>query len=92
VTAADFIICRGNGNKALVGVGTYSGEDRTDLVSLDTVIAGRIDASSVTMQFINAAWKQRQVRTQIEAVARTTNGTYKVNLQTLSGVTVPCHP
>ncbi len=92
VTAADFMMCRGNGNRALVGVGAYSAVDRPDLVFPDTVIAGRIDTSKVTMPFLNAAWKQRLVRTQIEYVARTTNGTYKVNQRTLSGVTVPLPP
>jgi type I restriction enzyme S subunit len=92
VAAADFMLCRGNGNKALVGVGAHSTADRPDLVFPDTVIAGRVDTSKVTMPFLNAAWKQRLVRSQIESVARTTNGTYKVNQQTLSGVTVPLPP
>jgi type I restriction enzyme, S subunit len=92
VAATDFMMCRGNGNKSLVGVGAYSSEDRLDLVFPDTVIAGRIDTKVVTMPFLNGAWRQREVRSQIESLARTTNGTYKVNQQSLSSVTVAVPP
>lgn len=92
ITDRDFLMCRGNGNKALVGVGTYSRENRPELVFPDTVIAGTVNTKLVTMPFLEAAWKRRDVRVQIEAVARTTNGTYKVNQQTLSGVLVPVPP
>ena len=92
ITNGDFLICRGNGNKALVGVGTYSRENRPDLVFPDTVIAGTVDTTLVTMPFLEAAWKRREVRSQVEAVARTTNGTYKVNQQTLSGVVLRVPP
>lgn len=92
ITDRDFLMCRGNGNKALVGVGTYSRENRPDLVFPDTVIAGTVDTKLVTMPFLEAAWKRFDVRAQIEAVARTTNGTYKVNQQTLSKVLVPVPP
>lgn len=88
----DFLMCRGNGNKALVGIGTYSRVDRPDLVFPDTVIAGTVDTTLVTMPFLGAAWNRWEVRAQIESAARTTNGTYKVNQQTLSQVLVPVPP
>ena len=92
ITRRDFLMCRGNGNKALVGVGTYSNEDRADLVFPDTIIAGTVDTALVTMPFLEAAWKRRDVRTQIESLARTTNGTYKVNQQALASVLVSVPP
>lgn len=92
ITDRDFLMCRGNGNKALVDVGTYSKEDRPDLVFPDTVVAGTVDTTLVTMPFLEAAWKRREVRAQIESAARTTNGTYKVNQQTLSSVLVSVPP
>ncbi len=92
VTDRDFLMCRGNGNKSLVGVGTFSREERSDLVFPDTIIAGTVDTTLVTMPFLEAAWRRQDVRTQIETVARTTNGTYKVNQQSLSGVMVPVPP
>ncbi|MFW6597102.1 restriction endonuclease subunit S [Propionibacteriaceae bacterium Y2011] len=92
VTDRDFLMCRGNGNKALVGVGTYSRENRSDLVFPDTVIAGAVDTTLVTLSFLEAAWKQKATRSQIEAVARTTNGTYKVNQKTLGRVILAVPP
>lgn len=92
VTSRDFLICRGNGNKALVGTGTYSQEDRPDLVFPDTVIAGTVDTTLMLLPFLEAAWKRREVRAQVEALARTTNGTFKVNQKTLSTVSVPTPP
>lgn len=92
ITNRDFLMCRGNGNKAFVGVGTYARENRPDLVFPDTVIAGTVDKTLVTMPFLEAAWRRRDIRAQIESVARTTNGTYKVNQRTLSGVVVRVPP
>lgn len=92
VCRSDFLMCRGNGNKELVGVGGFSREDRPDLVFPDTIIAGRVDTSRITMPFLATAWKQPQVRRQIEALARTTNGTYKINQQALSSVMVAVPP
>lgn len=89
VSSADFLICRGNGNKSLVGAATFSREDRPDLVFPDTIIAGRVDTTKVTLTFLEAAWRQRSVRRQIETAARTTNGTFKVNQELLSKVRVP---
>lgn len=88
VRAGDFLMCRGNGNKNLVGRGTYSRENLPDLVFPDTVVAGTVDSAVATMQFLEVAWRQPAVRSQIEAMARTTNGTYKVNQQSLSGIMV----
>lgn len=92
ITSHDFLMCRGNGNKDLVGVGTYSRSDRPELVFPDTIIAGTVDTKRVELQFLEVAWKRSDVRAQIESVARTTNGTYKVNQQTLAGVQVPVPP
>ncbi len=92
VSSRDFMMCRGNGNRSLVGVGTYSREDRPDLVFPDTVIAGRVDTSLADLAFLEVAWRQPAVRSQIESVARTTNGTFKVNQQTLSEITLLVPP
>jgi len=89
ITNRDFLMCRGNGNLSLVGVGTFSPVDRPDLVFPDTVIAGRVDPSLVTLPFLESAWKSTAVRSQIESVARTTNGTFKINQQTLAGIVLP---
>lgn len=44
------------------------------------------------MPYLEAVWQTRGVRRQIERVARTTNGTYKVNQTALGSVDVPLPP
>ncbi|KAB5604141.1 restriction endonuclease subunit S [Bifidobacterium jacchi] len=92
VTSRDFYMCRGNGNKNLVGVGAYSNENRPDLVFPDTVIAGTVDENRVLLPYLEMIWRSRPVRNQIEQHARTTNGTYKVNQQSLSNIDIPLPP
>ena len=86
VTALDFYMCRGNGNKNLVGAGVYSKEDISDLVFPDTVIAATVDSQKVCLAYLFYAWKQPSVREQIEHSARTTNGTYKINQKVVSNI------
>ena len=92
IHSTDFYMCRGNGNKSLVGAGVYSEEDREDLVFPDTVIAARVDVTKVRLPYLFIAWMQPSVRDQIEAGARTTNGTYKINQQIISKINVPLPP
>ena len=80
ICSTDFYMCRGNGNKSLVGAGVYSAEDRDDLVFPDTVIAASVDTTRVCLPYLFVAWMQPRIREQIENGARTTNGTYKINV------------
>ena len=43
VEEGEFLICRGNGNKSLVGVGVFATSSMPDTLFPDTVIAGQID-------------------------------------------------
>lgn len=79
VVAFDFYMRRGNGNKALVGTGEFAPEDRYDLVFPDTVIAAHVDRSRIDLSYLREDWHQPYVRQQIERMAKTTNGTYKIN-------------
>ena len=92
VCTTDFYMCRGNGNKNLVGTGVYSTKNRLDLVFPDTVIAASIDLQRVCMPYLAYVWKRQAVRKQIESGARTTNGTYKVNQGVISSVEIPLPP
>lgn len=92
ICTEDFYMCRGNGNRALVGVGVYSTEERPDLVYPDTVIAAHIDKQKVCLPYLCCAWKQHFVRDQIEAAAKTTNGIYKINQKSLSQVQIILPP
>ena len=92
ITCKDFYICRGNGNKQLVGTGVFSKEERPDLIFPDTVIAARVDETKVLLPYLYIAWKQPAVRNQIEKGARTTNGTYKINQKIICAVELPVPP
>ncbi len=92
ICATDFYICRGNGNKTLVGAGVYSLEDRFDLVFPDTVIAARINEQKIRLPYLYMAWKMQAVRNQIEENAKTTNGTYKINQSVIANVELVVPP
>lgn len=84
----EFYMCRGNGNVALVGTGVYTTKDYSDLVFPDTVIAARIDDTKIRLPFLYLAWKMPDVRAQIVANAKTTNGTYKINQNAISTISL----
>ena len=92
IHTSEFYMCRGNGNKALVGTAVFSPEDRDDLVFPDTVIAAHIDSSIILLPYLFVAWKMPSVRKQIEENARTTNGTYKINQTVLANIELVVPP
>ena len=92
VSAGEFYICRGNGNRSLVGVGECSSENLPDLVFPDTMIAARINADTVCPEYLRYVWGRPGVRRQIESRARTTNGTFKINQRMISEVLLPLPP
>jgi type I restriction enzyme S subunit len=92
VSASDFYICRGNGNVQLVGKGFFAGTDLRSTVFPDTMIAARLSAAKVSPKFLEVMWNSELVRTQIESLARTTNGTFKVNQTVLESVTLLLPP
>ena len=92
VSSADFYMCRGNGNKNLVGAGAFSSKDYPELVFPDTMIAGKVNTDIVCMSYLFSVWQRPFIRKQIEGMARTTNGTYKVNQDMLSHIEVPLPP
>lgn len=92
VSERDFYICRGNGNKGLVGAAAFADKDYPDLVFPDTMIAGLIDGAKVNRVYLSYAWAQPVVRSQIESRARTTNGTFKINQEIVASVQFPLPP
>ena len=86
VDTDDFLICRGNGNVELVGRGFFPTECMPDVTFPDTMIAARIRTDRLDRQFLQYVWNSGAVRRQIEAAARTTNGTFKVNQSILEEV------
>ena len=89
VKQGEFLICRGNGNKSLVGVGVFAPTSMPDTAFPDTIIAGQIDPNKFHPQFFQDVWNGKWVRNQIEKSARTTNGTFKVNQSGLEALRIP---
>ncbi|WP_298331059.1 restriction endonuclease subunit S [Asticcacaulis sp.] len=92
VDRRDLLICRGNGNKNLVGRGFFPTEDMPDVAFPDTIIAARVDSTRLVPEFIEAVWNMPETRKQIEQSARTTNGTFKINQEMLEAVEVSIPP
>ncbi len=87
-----FLICRGNGNRQLVGVGVFPNQDLYDVCFPDTMIGANIAKDRASPRFIEQIWRSRLVRNQIESGASTTNGTFKINQRTLEKILIPMPP
>ena len=92
VSQRDLLICRGNGNPHLVGRAFFPTRDMAGTTFPDTMIAARVAASMVRPTFLEYVWRSRAVRTQIESMSRTTNGTFKINQGSLEKVRFPLPP
>jgi type I restriction enzyme S subunit len=92
VDQRDFLICRGNGNKEFVGRGAFPTSSDASLVFPDTMIAARTDDRQVAAAYIASIWNSPSVRVQLEASARTTNGTFKVNQGAVEAVQIMTPP
>ena len=86
VSGEDFYVCRGNGNKHLVGTGEYPSFPMKDMVFPDTMIAVRIEQERIILPYLRCAWSQPATRKQIETCAKTTNGTFKINQAALGNI------
>lgn len=88
VRSVDFLVCRGNGNRMLVGAGCFPLRDMPGVAFPDTAIAVRPAASLLDRAYFSALWGTAFVRRQIDAIAKTTNGTFKINQSGLADIRV----
>jgi type I restriction enzyme S subunit len=63
-----------------------------DVTFPDTMIAARVAPAAIDRAFLQHVWNSNAVRRQVEALARTTNGTFKVNQTMLAGILFPSPP
>lgn len=89
VSEGDFMIARGNGSKHLVGRGGLVGALERPVAYPDTMIRVRVRKDRILPDFMRIVWDSRAVRVQIEAIAKTTAGIYKVNQHGLEQILVP---
>jgi type I restriction enzyme S subunit len=92
VRSDDFLICRGNGNLDLVGRGRRALESMPLVAFPDTAIAARPDPDRLLPDYLECIWHMSVVRRQLESMARTTNGTHKVNQGMIESVEIPVPP
>lgn len=89
VKQGDFLIARGNGSLRLVGKGSLLRHEPDEVAFPDTAIRARARASAVLPEFLSLVWNARSTRDQIERVARTSAGIYKVNQSQLGAIQLP---
>jgi len=89
VRDGDFLLSRGNGSLRLVGRGGLVRAPSLEVAFPDTLVRVRADQSKLLPEFLNAAWASQGVRQQIESVARTTAGIYKINQKHIADVRIP---
>lgn len=92
VDVNDFLICRGNGNVRLVGKGYFPDRSFGDVTFPDTIIAARINVHLIAREYLQFIWNSSVVRRQVETLARTTNGTFKVNQTMLESIQIVMPP
>ncbi len=92
VSEGDFMIARGSGSKHLVGRGGVVGKVGSPVAFPDTMIRVRVRRDRMLPDFMRIAWDSLGVRAQIEAIAKTTAGIYKVNQRGLEQIQVPFCP
>lgn len=89
VRQGDFLISRGNGSLHLVGRGGLVDVTPDPVAFPDTLIRARPRSEVLSPEFLGLVWNSPHVRRQIERVARTTAGIYKVNQKDLGAVLLP---
>jgi type I restriction enzyme S subunit len=92
VRGGDIMVARGNGSLSLVARGALVRPDPDPVAFPDTMIRVRPRSEAISSTYLVAVWNSRFVRSQIERVARTTAGIYKVNQRMLEHVLVPAVP
>ena len=92
ITADDFFVSRGNGSKHLVGRGTFAQSPPERIIFPDTMMRLRFIKESIALKWISTIWGSGFVRNQIERIAKTTAGIYKISQPDLARITVPVPP
>jgi type I restriction enzyme S subunit len=87
-----FLICRGNGNRLLVGRAKFPRNVEHEIIFPDTMIAAVPNLDKLSAVYLEEAWNLPTTRIQILSGARTTNGTYKINQTVVEQLRLPLPP
>jgi len=91
VHEGDLFLVRGNGSKHLVGRSAIAAADEPDVIFNDLLIRVRF-ADRILPAFANLMLHTPSVREQIERMARTAAGIWKINQRMVAGLSIPCPP
>ena len=89
VHSGDVFIVRGNGSKELVGQAGVATECPSGTIFPDLFIRVPLDLERMIPAFFVAWWNSPIMRQRIEAAAKTTSGTWKINQAHIASFPVP---
>jgi len=92
IEEGDFFVSRGNGSKHLVGRGTFAQKPPEPIIFPDTMMRVRFIRGELSAKWISAIWGSGLVRRQIERIAKTTAGIWKIAQPDLASIVVPVPP
>jgi restriction endonuclease S subunit len=82
----DVLVSRGNGTKAFVGIASIVPRVAQPTIFPDTAFRVRLDLKKALPEWLTSIWNSPLVRTQIEAVAKTTAGIWKISQADLAKI------
>jgi len=92
VRPGDVFFVRGNGAIRLVGRACIADKVPVEVAFPDTAIRARLNPLVVDPLWLWHVWESPQTRAQIEVLARTTAGIFKVSQDDILAVTIPLPP
>jgi type I restriction enzyme S subunit len=88
VQKGDIFIMRGNGSKHLVGTAGLARSTPQRVIFPDLFIKITLPSKKINSDYFVIAWNSPVVRRQIEALAKTTSGIWKINQQHICSVNI----
>jgi len=83
---SDVLVSRGNGTKAFVGLGAIVSGIKEQTIFPDTAFRIRLDPEKAKPKWLATIWNSPQVRSQIEYMAKTTAGIWKISQSDLARI------
>ncbi|MGO8186244.1 restriction endonuclease subunit S [Rhizobium sp. WSM4643] len=82
----DILVSRGNGTRSLVGIASLVPTVVRPTIFPDTAFRIRVDYANALPLWLTSLWNAPQVRSQIELVAKTTAGIWKISQKDLATI------
>ncbi len=84
--SGDILVSRGNGTRSLVGIASLVPKLTRPTIFPDTAFRIRVDGAKALPLWLTSLWNAPQVRSQIEFVAKTTAGIWKISQKDLATI------